>query len=91
MASLVTATLGAKGQITLPKDVRELLGGLEPGSLVGFLIDPQAKTVKLTRLRVTPDEDFTEEEYQKLLGLSKKGAKSFSTMRDLVADLKKRS
>ncbi len=91
MPRLVTIPLSSKCQITLPKAVRELLGIRSKGDLVGFILDPEAKRVQLTRVEAVPvQEDFTPEEYQKLLGLSrKKGGKSFRTMQSLIEDLKR--
>lgn len=91
MSHLVTISLTSKGQITLPKAVRELLGVQSKGDLVGFILDPDTKRVQLTRVEAIPtQEDFTPEEYQKLLGLpKKKGGKRFRTMEALIRDLKK--
>lgn len=89
MSSLLTATVGEKGQMTLPKEVRKLLDIKDPGTLIGFLTDPETKMVRLTKLNITPEEEFSEEEYQKLLGLpKKKGGKSFASMETLLKDLK---
>lgn len=91
MAALHSATLGAKGQVTLPKGVRKFLGLHQPGEMVGFLVDEEVRTVRLTRLRVVPEEDdLGEKEYRKLLELPKrKGGKTFSSMKALLKDLKK--
>ena len=72
-----------------PKMVRELLGIHSKGELVGFLLDSETKRVLLTRVEAIPaQEDFTPEEYEKLLSLPKrKGRKSFRTMRSLLKDL----
>ena len=90
MASLLTATVGTKGQITLPKGVRNLLEIREAGELVGFAVDEETKSVRLTKLKiVSEEENFTEEEYRKLLNLPrKKGGKTFSSMKALLKDLK---
>ncbi len=92
MARLVTIPLTSKGQITLPKVVRELLGVRSKGDLVGFLLDLEAKRVQLTRVEAVPaQEDFTPDEYKKLLELPrKKGGKRFRSMPSLIKDLKKR-
>ncbi|MEK7287874.1 MAG: AbrB/MazE/SpoVT family DNA-binding domain-containing protein [Elusimicrobiota bacterium] len=91
MERLTTATITSKAQITLPKSVRETLGVGHPGDLVGFLIDPEAHVVKLTRVEVVPvDEDFTQAEYRKLKKLcgQRKGKKTFKSMKALIKDLK---
>jgi bifunctional DNA-binding transcriptional regulator/antitoxin component of YhaV-PrlF toxin-antitoxin module len=94
MVKLATAPLGAKGQITLPKKVRELLRVSAPGDLVGFMVDDKTCSIRLTRVELVPDEDpFTEEEYRKLDQLRKApggttsdSAKAF--LDDLNRDLK---
>ena len=92
MTQLVTVPLTSKGQLTLPKAVRELLGVGAKGDLVGFAVDPETKRVQLTRVEAIPvHEDFTPNEYAKLLQLSpKKGGKRFRSMQALIKDLKKR-
>lgn len=92
MTQLVTVPLSSKGQLTLPKTIRDLLGVKSKGDLVGFAVDREARRIQLTRVEAVPvQEDFTPEEYAKLLRLTrKKGAKSFQTMPALIKDLKKR-
>ncbi|MBI4669925.1 MAG: AbrB/MazE/SpoVT family DNA-binding domain-containing protein [Elusimicrobia bacterium] len=91
MQKLTTATLSSKAQITLPKDVRNMLGIGHPGDLVGFLVDPEACVVKLTRVEAVPvDEEFTEAEYRKLAKLCKqKGKKTFKDAGALLRELKR--
>ncbi len=92
MTQLVTVPLTSKGQLTLPKAVRELLGVGSKGDLVGFAVDHETKRVQLTRVEAIPvHEDFTPDEYAKLLQLfRKKGGKRFRSMQALIKDLKKR-
>lgn len=88
MESILMATVGPKGQTTLPKKVREFLGITDSGEFLGFTFDNKLKTVRLTRLRIEPTEEFTEEEYKKLLALpKKKGGKKFTSMKGLIHDL----
>ena len=85
----LTATLGPKGQITLPKEVRTLIGALEKGDLIGFMIDEKTKAVRLTKMEVGPaEEPYTEQELKKILQLAhaKKG-KSFATAKDFLKHL----
>ncbi len=91
MTQLVTVPLSSKGQLTLPKTVRDLLGVKSKGDLVGFTVDRETKRVQLTRVEAIPvHEDFTPDEYAKLLQLSaKRGAKKFRSMPALIRDLKK--
>lgn len=81
-----TAPLGPKGQITLPKEIREALGLKNRGDRVGFVIDPKTSTIQLTRMEIKPAEaEYTEEELRKLLRLSKKtGGKKFSNAEDFL-------
>lgn len=91
MTQLVTVPLSSKGQLTLPKTVRDLLGVKSKGDLVGFAVDRETKRVQLTRVEAIPvHEDFTSDEYAKLLLLPrKKGGKRFRNMQALIRDLKK--
>lgn len=91
MTRLVTVPLSAKGQITLPKEVRKLLGIETQGDWVGFVLDTEEKRVQLTRVEAIPvHEDFTPDEYKKLLQLpQRKGGKTFQDMKALIKDLKK--
>lgn len=52
-----TATLTAKGQITLPRAVRDLWG-LAPGDLVDFVIDAESGHVELRPLAARARESF---------------------------------
>lgn len=90
MTHLVTSTLSSKAQLTLPKEVRALLGLKSKGELVGFLIDPELGSVRLSRVDAVPVQaDFEKEEYRKLLKLrGGKGGKSFRRMSALLSELK---
>ena len=87
----VTATLGPKGQITLPKEVRVVIGALEKGDLVGFMLDERSKAVRLAKMDVTPAEDaYTDEELRKLLKIAhQKKGKSFPTVKDFLRHIDK--
>ena len=87
----VTAPLGPKGQITLPKEIREALGVKNRGDLVGFVIDPKSSTIKLARMEVTPAQgSYTEEELRKLAGLAKeKGGKKFASAEEFLNHIEK--
>ena len=65
MHQIMTASLGAKAQVTLPRLVRQALGLKEKQDLVGFIID--GKRVALTRIEPVPSSDpFTVAEWLKL-------------------------
>ena len=91
MTTLATAPLGAKGQITLPKKVRQLLHLQASGELVGFLVDERTRAIRLTKVDLVPaDDPFTEEEYRKLDQLTKTSSrKSFASYGAFLADLRK--
>lgn len=82
----LTATLGPKGQITLPKEVRLVIGALEKGDLIGFMLDEKSGAVRLAKMEVNPAEvPYTEEELRKLLKISQqKIGKSFATAKDFL-------
>ena len=87
----ITATLGPKGQITLPKQVREALGMREAGMLIGFILDEKTGSVKLTRMEVRPaTKDYTEEELRQLQKLAlERGGKKFASAEDFLRHIQK--
>lgn len=93
MTSMVTAQLTGKSQITIPKRVRETLKLRSKGDIVGFIIDEESHNVKLTRIEfVSSQEDFTDEEYKKLLSLvhdKKNISKKFRNTGEAIKYLKK--
>lgn len=63
MSKIITAPVGAKAQITLPKVVREALHLKARADLIGFVI--QGGRVALTRIEPVPSRDpFTETEWR---------------------------
>ena len=86
-----SASLGPKGQITLPKKIREALKVRERGDVVGFLWDEQSGEVRLSRMEVRPaGEDYTEEELRKLMKLAKEpGTKKFASAEEFLKHIKK--
>lgn len=88
---LITAPISSKGQITLPKVVRQKLRLNSPGEQVGFILDEHSSKVQLTRVETVPaDEDYTEEELKKLEKLANKSPKKkFKSMEALIRDLHK--
>lgn len=90
MTRLITAPLSEKGQMTLPKAVRETLGLTGPGRIVGFLVDDQAHAALLTKMELVPAaESFSKANLRKLRQLAKApGGKTFSSMTALLKDLK---
>ena len=65
MTKIITAPVGAKAQITLPKLVREVLHLTAQQDIVGFVI--HGDRVALTRIEPVPSSDpFTESEWAKI-------------------------
>ena len=65
------SVVGAKAQVTLPKEVRKALKVKEKEDMVGFIIE--GNTVILTRIEPVPSGDpFTAEEWKKIKALAKK-------------------
>jgi len=87
----VTAPLGPKGQITLPKEIRDTLGLKEKGDLVGFVLDEQSRSVRLTRMEIRPaGAEYTEEELRRLLSIAKeRGGKRFTSAEAFLRHLEK--
>ena len=85
----LTATLGPKGQITLPKEVRVVIGALEKGDLVGFMLDEKSGAVRLTKMEVKPAEEaYSDEDLRKLLKIAhQKLGKSFASAKDFLHHL----
>lgn len=81
MATLVTASLSSKAQVTLPKRIRELLGVGTKGDQIGFLVDEHTQRIMITRVDVVPSEPpYTQAELRKLFKLAKaRGGKTFGS------------
>ena len=87
----LTATMGPKGQITLPKKVRMIIGAMEKGDTVGFMLDEKLKAVRLAKMEVRPAEDaYSDEELRGLLKIAhQKDGKSFGSAKDFLNHLDK--
>lgn len=65
MMKIITAPVGAKAQITLPKAIREALHLKPQDDLVGFII--HGKRIAITRIEPVPSNDpFSEEEWEQI-------------------------
>ena len=82
----LTATLGPKGQITLPKKVRVTLGVVEKGDLVGFMLDEKSGAVRLAKMEVNPAEGvYSRDELRKLLKMTHDtGGKHFDSAKNFL-------
>ena len=84
----LTATLGPKGQITLPKPVRLAMKALSKGDLIGFALDEKTGSVRLAKMDIRPAVgSLTAEELKKLLKISGQGKKEFATAQDFLKHL----
>ena len=83
------SAVGAKAQVTLPKEVRKALKVKEKEDMVGFIIN--GNTVILTRVEPVPSTDpFTPEEWAKIRALAKKNPKEIhKSSRESIAHLHK--
>ncbi len=92
MTRLITSTLSAKAQLTIPKEVRALLGVGHKGDTVGFLVDTESGSVRLARVDTTLYQgELSPEECRALLKLRRrKGGKRFKSVEALIGDLKAR-
>ena len=86
MSKIIITHASQKYQVTIPKEARKVLGLHNSDEPIGFIIDADTHTVKLTRIDITPSgEDFTNTEYKKLLRLAgKHGGKTFKTAEEAI-------
>ena len=90
MFKVITAPVGAKAQVTLPKAVREALHLKPQEDLVGFVVE--GDRVALTRIEPVPSSDpFTDEEWAKIERLtSQTPTATFENAADSLHYLKRR-
>lgn len=84
MTPVATSTLTAKGQVTIPRQVRQLLK-LQQGDAVAFALTRSG--VLLTRCRMVPESPFTEREWQALGKLSRVRGKRFRSAKGALRHL----
>ena len=86
-----TATLGAKGQITLPKRIRATIGAMTKGDMVGFVLDEKLGSVRLAKMEIRPaGESYSEADLRKLLKISKsEGGNDFRSPEEFLRHLHK--
>lgn len=68
---IVSSHITEKGQITLPEQVRKILGLKHKDAIVGFVID--GKEIKVVRARVVEDKTLTPDEIALMAKWSKEG------------------
>ncbi|MEW6008879.1 MAG: AbrB/MazE/SpoVT family DNA-binding domain-containing protein [Candidatus Omnitrophota bacterium] len=87
---MVIAKISTKGQITIPKVVRQRLNLNEKGDIIGFEITSQGVIMK--HLNVTESEqDYTENEWKKIEQLARGKGKTFKTASGFLGHLKRLS
>ena len=80
------ATLSSKGQLTLPKSLRNLLG---VGQGSPMLLKPTSEGVLLQRAEVrAAGEEFSEEEWVQLQRLARAKGKTYSSGRRFLKSLR---
>lgn len=86
--TFLSAGLTSKAQLTLPKQVRALLGVQAKGDRIGFLIDEKTHRITLTRVEFTATEaPWTQTEVRKLLRISKERGKTFASGKEFLKHL----
>lgn len=90
MATLMTATLSSKAQLTVPKRIRELLGIRAKGDRVGFVVDERTRRVVMTKVSLVPTEEpYTPQELRKLLRLARApGKRTFASAEAFLKHLR---
>ena len=85
MGKGLVATISSKGQVTLPKSVRELLR-LQLGDYLRF--KPVAGGVLLTKISLEPEE-FSEAEWRALERLTNQRGKRYKSAKAFLRDLER--
>jgi len=83
MAKELLATVSSKGQVTLPKPVRELLQ-LELGDLIRF--KPAPGGILLTKIAVV-EEEFSASEWRALERLASRRGRRYQTAKEFLKSL----
>ena len=83
MAQPIVATVTSKGQVTLPKHVRELLR-IHVGDSVRF--KPLAGGVLMTKIALEPEE-FSEAEWKALGRLASQRGRRYASAKEFLKDL----
>ncbi len=83
MTKRLVATVSSKGQLTLPKPVRELLH-IQLGDYIQF--EPREGGVLLTRIALEP-EGLSESEWKALDHLASKKGKRYKSAKSFLKDL----
>lgn len=86
MESIYLSTISSKGQLTLPKKVREKLH-LQTGELVRMELSQGGVLLKKTELQTVSD-DFSDEEWDVLRKMASEKGRRYSTRQKFLSTLK---
>ncbi len=81
------AIISSRGQVTIPRDIRDLMHVGE-GSVLGF--EPAKRGVIMMPMNVEPKDPYTEEEWKRIEKLSKNKGKTYDNADEAkkhIADL----
>ena len=84
--SPILATISSKGQVTIPAPIRKMLRLTHPGDLLGFVPVKEGVLIKHMEIK---EEDFSEEEWDKLEKLASRKGKSYKNAKAFLRALKK--
>ena len=84
MAKGFIVPVSSKGQVTLPKHVREILR-VDLGDYVRF--KPVTEGVLLTKIRLAESEEFSEAEWQVLERLANRAGRRYKSAKEFLKDL----
>jgi len=84
MAKGFIVPVSSKGQVTLPKHVREMLR-VDLGDYIRF--KPVAGGVLLTKIRLTETEEFSEAEWQALERLANRAGRRYKDAKEFLKAL----
>ena len=82
----VVTTVSSKGQVTIPAQIRKILRINHPGDLIGFTPIKEGVLIKHLELK---EEEFTEDEWDKLEKLADKKGKTYKNAKAFLNALKK--
>lgn len=86
--NIIPAHVTSKGQITLPRKIRQSLG-IHSGDMVGFVLKKDQKAAVIKRLVVSEPEEFNEDEWEKLEKLAGKKGKTFKDPKSFLKSIEK--
>jgi AbrB family looped-hinge helix DNA binding protein len=86
MQETIITTLSTKGQVTIPAQIRKILHVSNAGDLISFT--PMENGVLIKHVEIK-EENFTEDEYDKLEKIANKKGKAYKNAKFFLKALKK--